>query len=110
MQYPLLRRSKRKMHQHYFKKPKSECPDICIRLAKHKWPKSWSRMEDPVVPLERNLYGNPLAGVFWERQFVESSIGTRLGKSFELSACGRYQTGRQNRKHRTDLENSHERR
>ena len=25
-------------------------------------------MEDPVVPLERNLYGHPLAGLPWERQ------------------------------------------
>ena len=25
--------------------------------------------EDPVVPLERNLYGHPLAGLLWERQF-----------------------------------------
>ena len=32
--------------------PKSECPDIWIRLPRHKWPKSWSSMEDPVVPLE----------------------------------------------------------
>ena len=43
--------------------PKSECPDIWIRLPRHKWPKSWSSMEDPVVPLERNLYGHPLAGL-----------------------------------------------
>ena len=49
--------------------PKSECPDIWIRLPKHKWPKSWSSMEDPVVPLERNLYGHPLTGLSWERQF-----------------------------------------
>ena len=49
--------------------PKSECPDIWIRLPQHKWPKSWSSMEDPVVPLERNLYGHPLAGLLWERQF-----------------------------------------
>ena len=49
--------------------PKSECPHIWIRLPRHKWPKSWSSMEDPVVPLERNLYGHPLAGVLWERQF-----------------------------------------
>ena len=48
--------------------PKSECPDIWMRLPRHKWPKSWSRMDDPVVPLERNLYGHPLAGL-WERQF-----------------------------------------
>ena len=26
-------------------------------------------MEDPVVPLERNLYGHPLAALSWERQF-----------------------------------------
>ena len=48
---------------------KSECPDIWIRLPRHKWPKSWSRMEDPVVPSERNLYGHPFAGLLWERQF-----------------------------------------
>ena len=45
--------------------PKSECPDTRIRLPRQKWPKSWSSMEDPVVPLERNLYGQLL----WERQF-----------------------------------------
>ena len=49
--------------------PESECPDIWIRLPRHKWPKSWSSMEDPVVPLERNLNGHPLAGLLWERQF-----------------------------------------
>ena len=26
-------------------------------------------MEDPVVPLERNLYGHPVEGLLWERQF-----------------------------------------
>ena len=35
--------------------PMSKCPDIWIRLPKHGWPKSWSSMKDPVVPLERNL-------------------------------------------------------
>ena len=49
--------------------PKSECPDFWIRLPKHKWPKSWSSLEDPVDPLERYLYGHPLAGLSWERQF-----------------------------------------
>ena len=51
------------------KLPKSECPDIWIRRPRHKWPKSWSSIEDPVVPLERNLYGHPLAGLLWETQF-----------------------------------------
>ena len=26
-------------------------------------------MEDPVVPLDRHLYGHPLAGLLWDRQF-----------------------------------------
>ena len=49
--------------------PKSECPDIWIRLPRHIWPESWSSIEDPFVPLERNQYGHPLAGLLWERQF-----------------------------------------
>ena len=64
----LYPRNKEDAHQ-LLKNPKSECPDIWIRLPRHKWPKSWSSMEDSVVPLERNLYGHPLAGLFWERQF-----------------------------------------
>ena len=36
----------------FLKIPKSEFPDIWIRLPRHKWPKSWSSMEDPVVPFE----------------------------------------------------------
>ena len=54
--------------------PKSECPDIWIRLPRHKWPKSWSSMEDPLVPLERNLYGHLLAGLLWERQFEKVQL------------------------------------
>ena len=50
-----------------FKIPKSECPDIWVRLPRHKWPKSGSSIEDPVVPFERNLYGHPLAGLLWEK-------------------------------------------
>ena len=63
---------------------KSECPDIWIRLPRHKWPKSWSSMEDPVVPLERNLYGHPLAGLLWERQFEKNPVEVRLGEGFQL--------------------------
>ena len=44
--------------------PKSECPDIWIRVPRQ-WPKSWSSLEDSVVPLERNLHGHPLAGLLW---------------------------------------------
>ena len=34
----------------------------------HKWPTSWSSMEDPVIRLERNLYGHPLAGLLLGKQ------------------------------------------
>ena len=54
--------------------PKLEYPDIWIRQPKDKWPKSWSSMEDPVVPFERNLYGHPLAGLLRERQFEKGLL------------------------------------
>ena len=55
-----------------FKIPKSECPDIWIRLPRHKWPKSWSSMEDPVVPLERNLYGHLVGDCYGKGNFRKS--------------------------------------
>ena len=73
------------------KVPKSECPDIWIRLPRHKWPKSWSNMEDPVVPLERNLYGHPLAGLLWERQFEKILFEIRLGEGFQSGMLVRSQ-------------------
>ena len=57
-QYRLTPQVKMEDAHKLLKIPKSECPDIWIRLPRHKWPKSWSSMEDPVVPLERNLYGS----------------------------------------------------
>ena len=55
--------------------PKSECPDFWIRLPRHTWPKSWSNIEEPVVLVERNLYGHPLAGLLWERHFQKVLLG-----------------------------------
>ena len=46
--------------------PKSECPDIRIRLPRHKWPKSWCRT------------------IVWT-EIWENPIATRLGKSFFLT-------------------------
>ena len=62
--------------------PKSECPDIWFRLPRHKWPKSWSSI--PVVLLERNLYGHPLARLFLGKAIWENPIQTWLGESFQL--------------------------
>ena len=53
------------------KVPKSEWPDEWVRFPRHKCPKSWANIQDPVVPLERNLCAHPLAGLWWERQFEE---------------------------------------
>ena len=51
----------------FLKIPKSECLDIWIRPPRHKWPKSWSSMEDPVILLERNLYGRPFGRTIMEK-------------------------------------------
>ena len=71
-------------------------------------------MEDPVVPLERNMYGHPLAGLIMGEAIRENSIGTRLGTSsglgmlickprkkgpFLVCVCGRYKTGWEETKH-----------
>ena len=48
--------------------PKSECQDIWIRLPKQKWPKSWSSMENPVVP-SKGICAITLWQNSWERQF-----------------------------------------
>ena len=50
---------------------RSECPGVWLRLPRHEWPKSWSNIEDPLNLVERDLYGHPLAGLLWERQFEE---------------------------------------
>ena len=68
--------------------PKSECSDIGIRLPKHKWPKSWSSMEDPVVPLERNLYGHPLAG--YGKGNLRKSYCSTVGKRFPIGNVSLY--------------------
>ena len=37
------------------KLPKSECPDIWIRLSRYKWPKEWQSIQEAVVPFEMNF-------------------------------------------------------
>ena len=54
--------------------PKTEGPDVWIRLPRHKWPKSWSNIEDLVALLERNLCDHPLSGWLWERQLEEAPL------------------------------------
>ena len=63
--------------------PKSQCPDIWIRLPRHKWPKSWSSMEDPVV-----LFSEICMVIFWqdcyEKGNLRKSYCSTVGKRFPI--------------------------
>ena len=52
--------------------PKEKNPDTWISLPKSRRPTQWETVEDPVCPLERNLYGHPLAGLLWERHMEKT--------------------------------------
>ena len=45
-----------------------DCPETWCALPRHRWPKEWEgKYTVPVVLLERNLYGHPRAGHYWEQ-------------------------------------------
>ena len=79
--------------------PESECPDIWIRLPRPEWPMSRSNIEDPVVHLEWNLHGHPLAGLllgktmlrkfFWDWDWEKSTESTII----LIGIRGWYQNG-----------------
>ena len=50
--------------------PKSECPDVWIRLPRHKWPKLGQTLKI-LWYLSNEMYMDSSAGVLWERQFEE---------------------------------------
>ena len=54
--------------------PKEECPEIWIRIPVRQRPKGWNSIEDPVVSLERNFFGHPLASLLWERNVEEVTV------------------------------------
>ena len=60
--------------------PRSECPDIWIHRPKTQMVKIMVHYGRPVVPLQRNRYGHPLAGLLWERQFVKVLLEHGLEK------------------------------
>ena len=44
-----------------------------MRIPKRKWPEEWKgKYIDPVVPLNRPLYGHPYAGLCWEKYCTEA--------------------------------------
>ena len=55
-------------------------PDTWVRLPKDQWPAAWvGKYKDPVVQLQRNLYGHPKARHLWakyaERKIMELGFG-----------------------------------
>ena len=56
------------------KLPKLKCSAIGIRLPRHQLQKTWQNIQDLVVPLDRNLYGHPLAGSLQEKQFEKALL------------------------------------
>ena len=42
-------------------------PLTWIALPRHRHPKGWEHIPDPVCILRLNLYGHPLAGLYWEQ-------------------------------------------
>ena len=50
--------------------PEKRMP-TCARLPAGRRPKQWDTNEEPVVPLERNLFHHLLAGLLWERRLED---------------------------------------
>ena len=51
-----------------------DCPNIWIRIPIARPPQHWDSIDAPAVPLERKLYGHPLAGLFVESKFEKVLI------------------------------------
>ena len=60
--------------------PETECPHIWIRFPPSRRPKNLNAIVEPVVPLERNQYGHPWAGLLFRMKTGSSSCETHLGK------------------------------
>ena len=52
-------------------------PRSWVRLPKAWWPAEWAGMYDPVVPLERALYGHPESGPLWDKHFAGMLIALK---------------------------------
>ena len=63
---------------------RSKCPEKWKCLPRHKWRRSWSTIEDLLIPLGRNLYGHPLAGLFWARQFEHVLLELGREKKYRI--------------------------
>ena len=53
----------------HLRQSEEDCAKIWIRLLQAGRPHSWDSIDDPVSPLERNLYARPSAGFLWDRNW-----------------------------------------
>ena len=54
--------------------PPDKCPEIWITLPRDRRPAWWDSIDDPVVQLQVNLYGHPLAGLLWEKHLEDKLL------------------------------------
>ena len=57
--------------------------------------KAWNNIHDLVVSLERNVYGQPLTGLLWERRFEKVRVESWMGESTYtgMSVCSQKAEG-----------------
>ena len=70
--------------------PKSDCPDIWLRQPRHKWRKSWSSKEDPVVRLERNFVRSSLCREYYGKGNLRKSYCSTVGRRFPTGNAHSY--------------------
>ena len=87
--------------------PKSECPDIWIRQPRHKWPESWSSMEDPAVPGDA-IWENPIAARLGEGFHLGMLSRTPWKRVILICECGRDKADWKEAK-KTDVESTQQR-
>ena len=73
--------------------PKSECPDAWVRLPRHRWPKSWADIEDPVVPLERNSHGHFVGAWMGRSTKLGRHVCSSKTRVISVNICGCHQNG-----------------
>ena len=64
--------------------PKSECPDIWIRLPRHKWPKIMVQYGRPSRSSWKEFVRSSNDRTFMREAIWENPIAVRLGKGFQL--------------------------
>ena len=70
--------------------PKSECPDIWIRLPRHKWPKSWSSMEGPSRSSWTKSVWSSFGRTVMGKAIWEKSFWSTVGRKFQIGNVSLY--------------------